>query len=476
MNIAEFLLNIFKNIGITDGFSLVGGMSMNINAAAHDSEIRITYCNHEQAAVSAAEGYAKADLYSRPALAIVTSGPGVTNTITSVASAFYDSVPLILLSGQVKSADVNAHGVRSFGAQEAPHVALLSSVAKLSFRYDPQEVNDRRLAEYVALSMIGRKGPVHIEVPLDIQSRDCKTKADVDLIVSLYHEIVQRQQPSEGVTTAELMQRFYDAKRPLLVLGNGLRVASIPFVRVRALAERLGVPCLLTWASMDILDHDHPLAFGCAGGLAGTHSNRILQTADVILFLGVRLDLLTTGFSPQTYGKNAQRFVVDVDDAEIEKNAQLPSFSAVRADLRDFIPAFESCAVSCAAQETDWLHHCRAWRSENDQREAAEFSAPKLNCFHIARVISSSPNTHYVVPTASGFAIEGFARFYKTTRGSRFEWAGHVLGSMGLAIGSAIGAARRLKRLVGASMAMEVFCSTCRSCTPSRPIQTWRLR
>jgi acetolactate synthase-1/2/3 large subunit len=137
MNVANYLLGVITRIGITHGFSLVGGMAMHINRAAGSSSIKMVYCNHEQAVVAASDGYAKADDFARPALAIITSGPGVTNTITSVASAYYDSVPMILLSGQVKSADINRAGVRSYGAQETPHLALLQPITKASFSYDP---------------------------------------------------------------------------------------------------------------------------------------------------------------------------------------------------------------------------------------------------------------------------------------------------------------------------------------------------
>jgi acetolactate synthase I/II/III large subunit len=448
MNRAQFFLSILEGIGLKDGFSLVGGMAMHLNYAAHRSNIRITYCNHEQAVVSAAEGYVKADQYLRPALAIVTSGPGVTNAITALASAYYDSVPLILLSGQVKSADLNVYGVRSFGAQEVPHTALLSQVTKLSFSYDPFLISNAQLAKNLSVAMEGRKGPIHIDIPLDIQSQEVKSDLDVDEVVSKYFAaLAARRSSGDGLPT-DLLHAIEHARRPLLVLGNGLRIASVPYHSVRALVEQLGTPCLLTWASMDLLDHDHHQAFGCAGGLAGVHSNRILQAADLIIFLGVRLDLLTTGFRPSDYGRNARRFVIEIDEAEAAKNSRLPNTTVLRTDLSDLVAALYTRGVQCKNQDVGWLVQCQAWRAENDYREAAEFATRKLNCFHVARVLSASRLTRYVVPTASGFAIEGFARFYKAMCGSRYDWAGHVLGSMGLAIGSAIGAARRLGALV----------------------------
>jgi acetolactate synthase-1/2/3 large subunit len=231
-----------------------------------------------------------------------------------------------------------------------------------------------------------------------------------------------------------------------VVLGNALKIASVPAATVRAMVAQLGMPVLLTWASMDLLDYDHPLVFGCAGGLAGTHSNRILQAADVILFLGTRLDLLTTGYNPGAYGKNARRFVIDCDSAELGKLAGLPNLQTVPGDIRAAVRALQDLGLLTV--KDDWLAQCRAWQADNHRAETAAFASRQLNTFHIAACIARSRHTRYVVPTASGFAIEGFARFYKTTRGSRFAWAGHVLGSMGLAIPSAVGAAARLQECV----------------------------
>jgi acetolactate synthase-1/2/3 large subunit len=231
-----------------------------------------------------------------------------------------------------------------------------------------------------------------------------------------------------------------------VVLGNALKIASVPTATIQAMVAQLRIPVLLTWASMDLLDHDHPQVFGCAGGLAGIHSNRILQAADVILFLGTRLDLLTTGYNPGAYGKNARRFVVDCDSAELGKLAGLPNLHTVHGDIRAAVRALQDLGM--LTDKDEWLAQCRAWQADNQRAEAAAFANRQLNTFHIAACIARSPHTRYVVPTASGFAIEGFARFYKTTGGSRFAWAGHVLGSMGLAIPSAIGAAARLDECI----------------------------
>jgi len=447
MKVAEFLVSVLRAVGISHGFSLVGGMAMHLNRAA-GTAFDMTYCNHEQAVVAAADGYTKAASFSLPGLSIVTSGPGLTNTTTALASAFFDSVPLFLLAGQVKSADINRYGVRSYGPQEVPHTDLLRPITKLSFTYNPTRIDNTELAEKLAVAMTGRKGPVHIDVPLDIQGQDIKSQVDVAAVVETYFDILKRDSEQSGKLPAELLQAFEAAERPLIVIGNALRIASISQESIEAVIRHLGCPVLFTWASMDLLAHTNPLAFGCAGGLAGVHSNRILQAADFILFLGTRLDLLTTGFNPEKYGKNARRFVVECDPAERAKYGEVFGLTPIALDVRTALNCLQSIGPPPPERLEPWLALCRAWMSENQVAEDREFGKQRLSTYHVASLISRGAATRYLVPTASGYAIEGFARFYKAERGSRFAWAGHVLGSMGLALPSAIGASARLGHCV----------------------------
>jgi acetolactate synthase-1/2/3 large subunit len=447
MKIADFLISVIRGMGITQGFSLVGGMSMHINRAA-GSALQIVYCHHEQAAVAAADGYAKAADFCTPGLAIVTSGPGVANVVNSIASAYYDSVPLILISGQVKTTDINRFGVRSYGPQEIPHSEILQPLTKLTFSYHPESVSNDHLARNLALAMLGRKGPIHIDISLDVQVLDVKSEEDIDEVISIYNQTLLDELSSTATLPRDLFEGIKKAKRPLLVLGNALKIASVPEQKVRKVIQHLGFPVLLTWASMDMLEYDHPLIFGCAGGLAGVHSNKILQSADLIVFLGVRLDQLTTGFNPPNFGKSARRYVIDCDVAEIEKLSGIDGVNCLLMDVRAAIGLLLDTPTLDCTLMYDWLSECREWQQENQKAEDNEFAARRLNAYHVSSLISSAEQLSYVVPTASGFAIEGVARFYKAKRGSRFSWAGHVLGSMGLALPSAIGASARLRRCV----------------------------
>ena len=449
MNVAEFLISIVEGLGVDRAFSLTGGMAMHINRAVAASAIHVIYGNHEQACVAGADGYARIHEHQRVGLAIVTSGPGVTNIVTAVVSAYQDSVPLIILAGQVKTADVNRHGVRSYGAQEVPSIELMRPITKHAIRYTPSTVSDELLATLFAAAMVGRKGPVFIEVPLDVQSSTVSDATTRRSAILRRIADLQRQTPAIPANVlGDLIGHVAEASRPVLFIGNGLRVAGVSRVRARQFASRLGIPVLTTWPSVGYFGADDPLHFGCPGGLAPTHSNRILQSADLVLFLGVRGDLLTTAFAPARFGKRAKRYFVEIDPLEAAKFLDMDTVVPVVADLATGFSQLES-ALPTWRGDAAWLDSCRAWRMEDEQQEAAAFGNDEaLNTRAIARVMAEELSDISLVTTASGYGIEGFARFFAPRSGCDVLYAGHCLGSMGLGLPTAIGAAAANTRQV----------------------------
>jgi acetolactate synthase I/II/III large subunit len=448
MNVAEFLISVIHRMGTDTAFCLTGGMAMHINRAIDESSMQVIYCNHEQAVAAAADGYAKAKNYLAPGLAVVTSGPGVMNTVNSVASAYQDSVPMYIVAGQVKTDDINRFGLRSLGAQEAPQLEMLAFITKCAFRYDPKHVTDDELAVNLAQAMAGRKGPVYVDIPLDIQPQKIENfDARLDSVMKRIRSILDADVKTESLAAQTISSALVQAKRPVLVVGNGFRIGGVKRDELRSLVEELGIPTLFTWASTDLLEYDHLLHFGCAGGLAPTHSNRIIQSADLLVFIGVRLDLLTTAYNPQNYGKNAKRLVVECDACEIQKNDRLKNTTFFLEDLRSVIGVLRKTRPAIGSVN-GWLAECAEWRMQDQREEDRVFATSVLTTYQMARVLSHAPNANYIVPTASGFATEGFLRFFRPGRDVTSAIAGHCLGSMGLGLPMAIGAAAALKQRV----------------------------
>jgi acetolactate synthase-1/2/3 large subunit len=442
-SIAEYAVGLVTALGADTVFTLTGGMAMHLNrAVATQPGLRAVYGQHEQAVVAAAEGYASAADFRKPGFAVVTSGPGIANTVTSLLSAHINSVPVAVLAGQVKSEDIDRLGLRSHGVQEVPSEAFLKPCVKCFTRLGRADFREKlvgALAEMIA----GRPGPVVIEIPLDVQG------ASPDIGPEALSEdlaLIRARAAGDGAVEAA-RARFADifadlarARRPLIYVGNGCRLAGIE-AWIRAFVEHTGTPVVFSWPSFDILPADHPMNFGCPGGLAPIGANRILGEADRILFLGARLDLATTGFQRDAFGGQAERTVVDVDAAELMKFAGLQGVTVACLDLR----ALAGQPMPSMKADAAWAAWCGAQKTECLAEERRRLSTDGLNLYALAGRISAWSQNRVVVPCSSGYATETFIRFFEPRANCRsFTSAG--LGAMGfglpMGIGAALGSAR----------------------------------
>lgn len=411
-------------------------MHLNRAVSTHP-RLKAVYGQHEQACVAAAEGYAKAADFRKPGFAVVTAGPGVSNTVTALLSAHGDSVPMIVLAGQIKREDINPFGVRTHGAQEIPSREVISPCVKRFVRLEPEGFR-QTLVEAYAEALGGRPGPVFVEIPLDVQGMPIE--AGPDEVAADLEAIRQRLAPAaEARAPADLrlcLEALMQAERPLLYVGNGCRIAGVESV-VQTLVETLGLPAVFSWLSFDILPSSHPNHFGCPGGLAPIHANRILGRADHILFLGARLDLGTTAFQRRQFGDQAHRVFIDIDPAELSKFAGFENSQTVQADLRALA---EVAPLATGQADAGWLAWCEAQRSAGLAEEASRLSTPALNTYAIAERLSDWSRDRVVVPASSGYAEETLTRFFAPPPGSRF-FNGAALGAMGFGLPIAIGAA-----------------------------------
>lgn len=446
-NIASYAVDLVTALGPDTVFSLTGGMAMYLNraVAAHPA-LRPVYCQHEQACVAAAEGYAKASDFRRPGFAVVTAGPGVSNSITSLISAYGDSTPLIVLAGQIKTADIDVLGTRTHGVQEIRSREIVTPCVKRFERLAPETFR-AQLADALAEALSGRPGPAFIEIPLDVQGRRVQyTEADLARAVEEIRRKAYPENPEGLAHLSEALSALLEAKRPLLYIGNGCRIAGVESAAVE-FARKHKMPAVFSWLSFDILPADDPLYFGCPGGLAPISSNQILGQADCIVFLGARLDLGTTAFQRQAFGDQAARWFVDVDPRELAKFDGFPHAVRVQADLRGLRRAVENLGSRTSRADAAWLPWCTARRDEYMGEEHKRLASGEMNVYNVTQMISDWARHRVVVPASSGYAEETFSRFYRPAAGSRF-FNGAALGAMGLGLPQAIGAAFGSERRV----------------------------
>jgi acetolactate synthase I/II/III large subunit len=444
--IADYAVGLVTALGSDTVFSITGGMAMYLNrAVASNPCLKPVYCQHEQACVAAAEGYAKAADFRRAGFAVITAGPGVSNSVTSLISAYTDSAPLIVLAGQVKTADINVLGLRSHGIQEVPSQALITPCVKRFVRLASQGYR-ASLVQTFAEALSGRPGPVFVEIPLDVQGlRISYSNEDVAGDAAS----VRRRAASAVYGRADIVQALrclLKAKRPLVYVGNGCRIAGVEG-EVRAFLARHSLPAVFSWLSFDILPASDPLYFACPGGLAPLFANEVLSRADAILFLGARLDLGTTAFQRHDFGSQAARIFVDVDECELRKFEGYPNTSLVSADLRCLPEAIKDLADATSSAENSWLLGCQERRARYWAEESERLTSERLNVYCVAARLSRWCGGKVVVAASSGYAEETFTRFFAPAHETRF-FNGAALGPMGLGLPQGIGASFGSKQQV----------------------------
>ncbi len=437
---SDWIMDRLARAGVQHVFMLAGGGAMHLNDAAGNHPSLTTVCTlHEQAAAIAAETYAKAS--SRPALCLVTSGPGSTNAITGVAGAWLDSTPMIVISGQVKRADlVGSTGVRQRGVQEVDIISMVAPITKHAVLLDDPSLIRLELERAIHLAGSGRPGPVWIDIPLDIQA----AMIDPGSLPGFEEPERSSCQAHPGAVldgvAAEIIEALSEARRPLVLLGAGIRLSGSE-ARVRELVETLGVPVLSTWPAQGVIGDDHPLFVGRPGPLAPRGANFALQNADFLLTLGARLDLVTTGYDPSRFGRNARKFVVDIDPTELAK-LEGAAERRVCADVADMTEAMlrHPCLKS-HRDEMHWVEQCRSWKERyplvlDEHRELAG----NVSTYYFADVISDLLAPDDVLATgSSGLGLEIFLLALRLHTGQRALYT-TALGAMGYGPPAAIGA------------------------------------
>lgn len=415
---------------------------MHLNdALARCPDLQYVCNHHEQASAIAAEAYAKAT--NNLGVCMVTTGPGGTNAITGLAGAWFDSTPCLFLSGQVKRADrmfkpdSTPLGVRQRGIQEIDIVSVVRPLTKYATTIvDPSSIR-YHLEKAVHLARSGRPGPVWIDIPIDVQA------APIDENSLKGFDPAELSLPARaadlGEQVREIIQRFNVSERPLLMIGNGVRLAHAE-KDLDQLLNTLGIPVASTWVAMDLIGSDHPLYVSRPGTLAPRAANFALQNCDFLLSIGARLDLPVVGWSASEFARAAHKVMVDIDSAEIGKLSQFMN-TMVCADAGDFIREFLRQKTSIAPRDRScWLRKCDEWKQRYPliQPQHRE-STGRVSIYHLAEAIAEevAPEDQ-LVSGSSGSGIEIFLFAYPSRKGQRvFHTAG--LGAMGFGVPASIG-------------------------------------
>ena len=439
MKVSDYVICFLADLGVKHVFYVSGGGAMHLNDSLGRNERMEGVCMlHEQGASIAAEAYAR--ISENYGVCLVTSGPGGTNAVTGVAGAYYDSTPVIFISGQVKRDDlVRDQGIRQFGIQETDILSIVKSVTKYAVQIQNPEEIRFEMEKAAAIAKEGRPGPVWVDIPLDIQA----SQIEKNKLIPYQVPAEFRPEAHRRIQIDEQISRIFDllhkAERPLLLLGNGIRLAGA-VEEAREFYEILGIPVVTSWNGVDLIEDEHPLFYGRPGSVGHRHANFIQQNADFVLTIGSRLNLLSTGYNYADFLGNAKHVMVDIDEKEMYKKSIHP-FLRIPCDAKYFlIKMLEHKEALYTSQDEQWISYCTNMKKRYPVFiPEAEPKHGYVSTYRLVDEISSQMTKQDIYQfTSSGTSVDIAMKVFKIKRGQR-AFLTKGLAAMGFDVPACIG-------------------------------------
>lgn len=444
--LADYIADFLASHGVTDCFTVVGGGAMHLNDAfGHHEKIRCTYNHHEQASAIAAEAYAR--LNNKIAALCVTTGPGGTNAITGVVGGWLDSIPMFVVSGQVKYTTTARYAerftdglpLRAVGDQEFDITKSVSCMCKYAAMLE--DINDIRymLEKAWHLAVTGRPGPVWIDVPVNYQGSYIETDGlrgydpaedDASLPPKVNDETVKI-----------ILDKIRNAKRPVIYAGGGIRLSGGAETFKKA-SKLLGVPVVTYWNSIDIIEDDDPLYCGRGGNMGDRAGNFAVQNSDLLLTIGTRISIRQVGYNYETWARAAEVIMVDIDKAEMKKptiHVDMPVF----ADAKDFLEAIirnvPDSGVPVSGSD-DWRKQCAQWKKNYPVvlPRHREENRKTANVYAFIKYLSDQLPENSLTAVSNGACCVAGHQCWSVKHGTRFI-INSAIASMGYGLPAAVG-------------------------------------
>ena len=325
MKVSDVIIKIFEYWSFEDVFMVTGGGSMHLNDSfGRSKKIKTIPLHHEQSCAMAADSYFRSK--NKPALVNVTTGPGGINALNGVYGAFVDSIPMIVISGQIKTEhlvkNIN-NDLRQFGDQEARITEMVKFITKDSILVESTKNLINKINQCIYIANSGRKGPVWIDVPLDIQAADINvTSSEIKKLTKKFIEKTNHNKfdinKSENKKIKDLIKLINKSSRPLIIAGNGIRFSN-NLSKFHEIVKKLKIPVCTVWNSHDILTNDSPFYAGRPGADGERAGNFNMQNSDLLIIIGARMHVRQIGFDDLSFARKAKKVMIDVDQAELDK-------------------------------------------------------------------------------------------------------------------------------------------------------------
>lgn len=444
MKLADYMAQYLVDQGVKKVFLITGGACAHIvDSLGKNPDIEYVCMQHEQSAAMAADAYSR--VTKNFGVAVATSGPGATNLITGACCSYFDSIPTLMITGQVNLWETKGNKkARQIGFQETDIIDIIRPITKFAVLIkDPHKIK-YYLDKAIHIAKSGRPGPVWLDIPMNVQHAEINPKelegfSPLEIFDPVESALKKLAMDSSMVS---VISRIRTSKRPVIIAGAGIKLgrAESEFLE---LIDKLRIPVVSSWSGIDILPYDHPLYIGQIGVYGNRAANFTVQNSDLVLSLGSRLDTRQTGGQPKTFAREAVKIVVDIDDTELNKEwvvADIP----VHADVKNFLTELNSVIATgtvCCPDLTDWHSLCLKWKGQYPT-VLPEYNEQKgsVNPYVFIGALSEKLSKNSIITIDNGGISVWAIQSLKLKKGQRVITAfGHA--PMGYALPAAIGAA-----------------------------------
>ena len=437
MKVSDYIFAKLRDEGIKEVFQIYGAATGHlVDAFTRVEGIEYIAPMHEQACGFAAEGYAKVN--NNFGVAMATSGPGGQNLITCAGNCFYDSVPCLFITGQIKQSFMRPDkSIRQTGFQESDQVGCFTPVTKYSTLVTNPESIKYELEKALHIMKSDRPGPVHLDIPIDVAGAEI----DPDVLIG-YNDFLKYDFNIKRIENQvdKFIEDLKQAKRPVLLIGGGVRLSNA-VEDLLELGRKLKIPIFPTWNALDIVCSDYEYYGGRVGTYGGPGRNFGIQNSDLLLAIGSRISGRITGGNVKSFARGAKKYVVDIDAPALQnKLQQLPFDECILSDAKLFINILNQKLTNILPDFTSWVEQCKTWRDKYDPVTPEMFNFTKFtHPYAFMRILSEEMNSNDILIADCGGNVVVTNHAFKTKTGQRY-FSNNGNSPMGFSFPAAIGA------------------------------------
>jgi acetolactate synthase I/II/III large subunit len=437
IKLTDALTKYLENKEIKNIFSVVGGANLHIiDSLSKSNKLNLFFNHHEQASALAAQ--ASARISKKPGVCVVTTGPGGTNAITGVLSAWQDSIPCIFISGQSRSNILkDTKNLRQVGAQGLDIIKLVKPITKKAISITNPKKFLNILDELYELSLSDRPGPVWIDIPFDIQ-------------IEQIENFIKKHSPLKisGIDPS-FIKKFKlllnSAKKPIIIAGNGIHTSNTENEYLKFI-KKLKIPNLLTWNASDLLEFKHKYNLGRPGMFGQRAANIIIQNCDLIIALGTHLNLAITTPNIKEFSKNSKLIIINIDQEEIKNIKKKPNLS-LNIDLKKFFKVINKVKKIKNTNTEKWLQHCNIIKKKINKDHTIKYTN-KIDPYTFVKELSvASKHKHVIVVDGGGTCNQIFFQTFENKKNQRMVISAGIC-AMGSGIPDSIGVASNNKEVI----------------------------